>query len=185
QRLVGRWLEDGGLRLDCPSCALLGGRRSCHTNVDGTFTAGLRSFGAATRRIAEAIHQDSRHGHANHGTCPDCGYPTRAIREETAFSGCPEYWFRCDQCENVQFRSSVGATGSHPAFRAWLKRERRAALDPSLPVIERDGREAIQQRWTSLTGMGTYEAVRDRETLRYALIAIDGRSIPIDEQSSA
>lgn len=183
QRLVGKWLDDGGLRLDCPSCALLGGRRSCHTNVPRTFTAGLRSFGAATRRISDQIHHSTRDGFSQSFRCPDCGGTVDLNRDETEFPGCPEYWFYCGRCQNIQFRSSIGATGSHPAFRQWLKRERRAALDPSTPVIERDGREAIHQRWASLTGTGTYEAVRDRETLRYELIAIDGRSIPIDEQS--
>jgi len=184
QRLVGKWLEDGGLLLDCPSCALLGGRRSCHTEDDGTFTAGLRSFGAATRRIGERLHRETRNGFAHAVRCPNCDSAMPWIRDETEFPSWPEYWFRCGRCGNVQFRSSLGATGSHPAFRQWLKRERRAALDPSLPVIERDGRAAIHQRWTSLTGTGTWEAVRDRETLQYHLIAIDGRSIPIDDEDS-
>ena len=181
QRLVGRWLDEGGLLLDCPSCALLGGRRSRHTFADGTLTAGLRSFGAATRRISDRIHGETRNGFAHAVMCPDCGGAMPWLRDETVFPSWPEFWFRCDRCGNVQFRSSVGSTGSHPAFRQWLKRERRAALDPSLPIIECDGREAIHQRWHSLTGTGTYEAIRDRETLRYHLIAIDGQPIPLDE----
>ena len=38
-------------------------------------------------------------------------------------------------------------------------------------------------RWTSQTSDSTYEAVRDRETLRYHLIAIDGLPIPLDGAS--
>lgn len=180
QRLVGRWLDDGGLRLDCPSCALLGGRRSCHTDVPGETTAGLRSFGVARRRIGEQLHLWTAGGLDHLDTCPNCGGAVDLIRDETGFPSWPEYWFRCRRCGNVRYCSSIGATGSHPAFRQWLKGERRAALDPSIPVIERDGREAIHQRWKSLTGTGTFEAVRDRETLRYHLIAIDGQTIPFD-----
>ncbi len=180
QRLLGKWLEDGGLRLDCPSCALLGGRRSCHTDVDGTYTAGLRSFGAATRRLADHLHRGSKNGFVDPGACPDCHGTVALIRMETDLPSLFEFWLRCRACGNVQYRSSIGVTGSHPMFIRWLKQERRAAFDPSTSFVERDGREAVLLRWNSLTGTGTYEAIRDRETLRYHLIAIDGRPIPLD-----
>jgi RNA polymerase sigma-70 factor (ECF subfamily) len=181
QRLIGKWTDDGGLRLDCPSCDLLGGHRSHHTDASGPMVEGLRSFGAATRRLAIDLHRETRHGFADPGPCPNCGRTMDLIRFETDRPSLFEFWLRCSGCGTIQYRSSVGITGSHPSCQRWLKQERRGAFDPSTANVERDGREAVILRWDSLTSGSTWEAIRDRETLAYMSIMIDGRPIPIDE----
>jgi len=181
QRLLGKWFEHGGFRLDCPSCTLLGGRRSHHSDGTREIAGGLRSFGAAMNRLTRLVYEESPHNLIAPGPCPDCGRRVDVVRFETGVPSLFEFWLRCTGCGNVRYRSSIGVTGSHPSFQPWIRRERRAEFDPATPVIERDGREAVVLRWQSLTGTGTWEAVRDRETLRYHLIAIDGRPISVEE----
>jgi hypothetical protein len=56
-------------------------------------------------------------------------------------------------------------------------------LDVTAPTerIEHGGHDALHLRWLSRTSSSVYEALRDRETLRYLLIAIDGK--PLAQES--
>jgi RNA polymerase sigma-70 factor (ECF subfamily) len=181
QRLLGRWRDDGGLHLVCPSCAPINGRRMCHTDVDGEITAGLRSFGSAYGRLSRHYHQWSKHGFDHFRTCPNCGGRVEVDRHDDEWPSYPEYWLRCASCPSVQYWSPFGSTMSHPAFRSWMKRERRVAVDPSPPIIDRDGQVALHLRWKSLTSSSTYEALRDRMTQRCLLVAIDGQPLRTEE----
>ena len=185
QRLLGRWYEDGGFRLDCPSCTLLGGRRSHHTDASREQVGGLRSFGAGTRRIMRDLYVESLAGYADSDTCPLCSGNVEKIRFGSDTPNLFEFWLRCTSCGAIRYRSSIGVAGSHPTFQRWMKQERRVAFDPSPPLIERDGREAVTFRWQSLTSGSTWEAVTDRLTLRHHLIAIDGQPLdPTDPDAS-
>ena len=55
-------------------------------------------------------------------------------------------------------------------------------LDLVAPTIriEHDGCDALHLRWQSRTSSSVYEALRDRETLRYLLIAINGKPVTPD-----
>lgn len=183
QRLLGRWKDDGGLHLVCPSCAPMNGRRMCHTDVSGALTAGLRSFGAACGRLSQHYHRWSKDGLAPLRFCPDCGGRVEVDRHDDDWSSHSEYWLRCASCPGVQYWSPFGSTMSHPAFRSWMKRERRVVVDPSPPINERDGRVALHLRWRSLTSSSTYEALRDRATQRCLLIALDGQPLRSEEHN--
>jgi RNA polymerase sigma-70 factor (ECF subfamily) len=88
QKLYGRWLPDGGLHLECPACSILGGGRSNHTYIDGGITGGLRSFGAASRRVSDYFHDWSLSGMKSLRVCPDCGCCAGQFMER-GFSGVP------------------------------------------------------------------------------------------------
>ena len=94
----------------------------------------------------------------------------------------PEYQVRCQHCEFCQCASGIGAVSCHPEFQQWWKRESRVVLDVTAPAgrIKRDGRDALHIRWHSRTSSSVFEALRDRETLRYLLIAIDGKPVAPD-----
>lgn len=185
QQLLGRWRADGGLRLDCPSCSVMGGRRMCHTDVSGAVTAGLRSFGAAYGRMERQAHQGTKDGFAPLRSCPRCGGSVQVDRHDSdAWPSYPEYWLRCPTCFAVRYWSPFGSTLSHPAFRSWRKRERRIMVDPSPPLLERDGRVVLHLRWRSLTGASTFEALRDQETQRCLLLSRDGQPLTFDDPSN-
>lgn len=185
QHLLGRWKADGGLRLDCPSCAPMNGKRMCHTDMTGNITVGLRSFGAARGRQCRHLFHWSKEGFGPFTTCANCGGRIEIDRhDDDVWLSYPEYWLRCTCCPKVHYWSPFGSTMSHPAFRSWVKRERRVAVDPSPPIIDRGGRVALHLRWRSLTSSSTFEALRDRATQRCLLIAVDGQPPRIEHPSA-
>jgi len=177
QKLHGRWLPDGGLRLDCPACGMRNGDRFCHTDVQAGIASGLRSFGSAYRRTNDQLHRWSKHGLPAMHWCLSCGGTIDIMQSETGFSCYPEFWFSCPHCDTTRYAWTAGATSCHPVFRQWSKDEKRIMLDLATSLVERDGRNALHLRWHSRTSSSVFEALRDRETLRYLLIAIDGKPI--------
>jgi hypothetical protein len=111
--------------------------------------------------------------------CPDCGRVVDIVPTSSWSEDFPEYRLRCSNCLRYRYVSAIGVTGCHPAYRLWLKREQRVVLDVMAPTasVEHDGCDALHLRWYSRTSSSVYEALRDRETLRYLLIAIDGKPL--------
>jgi hypothetical protein len=89
----------------------------------------------------------------------------------------PEYSLDCPNCPGLFHSNTIGAASSHPAFRTWAKTQHRVTLDPTIRTVERDGRETTHLRWTSRTSASTWEALRDRQTMREVAIALDGRVV--------
>lgn len=185
QGLLGRWNDDGGLHLVCPSCAPMNGRRMCHTDVDGETTAGLRSFGAAYGRMSRHYYQRSKHGFDSFRTCLDCGGHVVIDRRDDDWSSYPEYWLRCAICPGVRYWSPFGSTMSNSAFRSWVKRERRVVVDLTPPSLHRDGRETLHLRWRSLTSSSIFEALRDRDSQKCLLITVDGQAPELEEVTAS
>lgn len=174
QRLVGRWAEDGGVRLDCPACDLLDGARSCHTSDVRNLTCGMRSFGAANNRISDAVYAWSRERIDPIWRCPYCVHPVRVWRTETSLVGVPEFWLDCPTCPGRFYSNPLGIAGSRPEFRQWERRERRIWFDPRSGTIEHDGVPTLHLIWRSHTSASTWEALYQRDTMTLFGIAIDG-----------
>jgi RNA polymerase sigma-70 factor (ECF subfamily) len=176
QHLEGMWLEGGGIRLDCPSCVLMGGQRHV-TSVSGPVATGQTRF-----RPALLVLEDRTRAWANEGllphTCPYCDAPARVETEHVPGRDMVQFAVTCSRCRQRFWMTPHGLAGASDAFVQWRNRHIRVEI-PSMPVtIRRPGETRMLVTWRGLKDSTVFEALID-PTMRQPIEAhiTDGRGV--------
>lgn len=176
-RLEGRWGSDGSLSLDCPSCDLIGGRRSVVVRSlaappDSRRFPDLkrRSFRVACRRLRASFRDVATAGVEVRPKCGTCGGSVTILRHENRLFGYPDLEFRCSRCQALWAWSYLpSATANHPAITAFADEHSRVRLVP-LSNVEHQGRSTFAVAWECLDSGERITALRDTQTLRFRAI---------------
>ncbi len=182
-RLVGRWWENGYVRLDCPSCVDWTPWERSHVYSAGFPLAEGQprrpSFAKAVELIASRFTALETDGRDMTMPCPRCGgviRPSEHIVPAAPNLGLgPDLRFACETCCHIEgYCWLAGGHSSRDDVRAWWKRHPRTRmLKPAL--IRFQERDAIASTWSPLDGDDRLTIVRDLETWRVLHINLADR----------
>lgn len=173
QRLVGRWWENGSLRLDCPSCVDWAPRDQAHFFNQGRIEQerhATRSFRKSIELVSSRFTPLEYLGRDMILPCPKCGNSVRPVEHEIPtdinLPPGPTLRYECATCGHVDGFSWLPGTGStRNDVRSWRAQHARTRmLRPK--IIRFQQRDAVASTWVALDSQHSLTVIHDLETWR-------------------
>ena len=181
-RLIGRWWDNGYVRLDCPSCVDWMPRERSHVYSAGIPLTdgrpGRPSFARAIALISSRYIALESEGRDMTMPCPRCDgiiQPTEHVVPSAPDLGLgPDLRFACATCGHIEgYCWLPGGNSSRDDVRAWRARHLRTRmLKPAL--IRFQERDAIASTWCALDAADRLTIIHDLETWRVLHIDLMG-----------
>jgi RNA polymerase sigma-70 factor (ECF subfamily) len=172
-RLVGRWWEDGYVRLDCPSCVDWAPAEHSRVFCAGYVRSTSRSrpsFAKAMNLISCGLGALGTDGRDMTMSCSRCGGIVRPVEHpepsDIPLPPGPSLRFECTACRHVEgFSWLPGNDSGREDVRAWRHQHPRTRMmRPTL--VRYQGRDAVASSWQALDADESLTIIHDLETYR-------------------